>query len=177
MARYVAFLRAINVGGHTVKMDELRAMFIEMGFANVETFIASGNVVFDSKSKSVETLEKKIEEYLHAKLGYEVITFVRSIDELAQIAAHKPFEVKTADGERVFIGFLSAKLAPAAVRKIEESSTEADIFHIKNRELFWLCRTKMSDSKFFGPLLEKTLGTRTTLRNANTVNRIIAKYT
>ena len=177
MPKYVAFLRAINVGGHTVKMDELRSMFVDMGFANVETFIASGNVIFDSKSKSVETLEKKIEKYLHAKLEYEVIAFVRSIDELAQIAAYKPFEVKTADGERVFIGFLSGKLPTAAVSKMEGSSTEGDVFHIKDRELFWLCRTRMSDSKFFGPLLEKTLGTRTTLRNSNTVNRIIAKYT
>jgi uncharacterized protein (DUF1697 family) len=61
MPRYVAFLRAINVGGHIVKMDYLRSLFEELGFTNVETFIASGNVVFDSSYKNPASLEKKIE--------------------------------------------------------------------------------------------------------------------
>src|SRR6185369_8391120 len=63
MPKYVAFLRAINVGGHVVKMDQLRALFEALGFANVETFIASGNVIFDSKSKNVAALERKIDRH------------------------------------------------------------------------------------------------------------------
>ena len=73
--KYVAFLRAINVGGHTVKMDHLRNLFESMGFANVETFIASGNVIFDSKTKSTAALEMEIENQLQAALGYEVRRF------------------------------------------------------------------------------------------------------
>ncbi|NTU66209.1 MAG: DUF1697 domain-containing protein, partial [Chloroflexi bacterium] len=64
MLRYVAFLRAINVGGHTVKMDALRRHFAALGFAGVEKFIASGNVVFDTTARNTHALEKKIEQHL-----------------------------------------------------------------------------------------------------------------
>ena len=62
--KYIAFLRAINVGGHTVKMEALRGLFEAMGFRNVETFIASGNIIFEAGSQSTGTLEKKIEQTL-----------------------------------------------------------------------------------------------------------------
>ena len=74
MPKYFAFLRAINVGGHTVKMDYLRALFEALGFANVETFIASGNVIFETKSKDTNALQREIEKHLHQALGYEVAT-------------------------------------------------------------------------------------------------------
>ena len=70
MARYIAFLRAINVGGHTVKMDRLRALFQELPLANVETFIASGNVLFDSDESDTRVLERMIEGHLRAALGW-----------------------------------------------------------------------------------------------------------
>lgn len=176
MPKYVAFLRAINVGGHVVKMDQLRTFFEAVGLTNVETFIASGNVIFDSKSKNIQALEKKIEKHLEAELGYAVITFVRSIAEVHEIAGYMPFTNVNLDSETIYIGFLNDDLAKQAVEKLESHSTGIDVFHIRGRELFWLCRTKISDSKFFGPLLEKTLGARTTLRNSNTVKRIAAKY-
>src|SRR5687768_4657369 len=91
MPRYIAFLRAINVGGHTVKMDRLRQLFEELGFANVETFIASGNVIFETRSTKMPALEKKIERHLHAALGYEVTTFIRTPAELTAVAALQPF--------------------------------------------------------------------------------------
>ena len=89
--RLAAFLRAINVGGHVVKMDELRRLFEALGFSRVETFIASGNVIFDSSSKNSAALEKKIATTLHQSLGYEVATFIRTTDELIAIAQHQPF--------------------------------------------------------------------------------------
>src|SRR5688572_10594132 len=107
MPKYVAFLRAINVGGHTVKMDALRRLFEALGFVNVETFIASGNVIFDSPSKDTKALEKKIESYLRETLGYEVATFIRTIAEVAAIADYKPFidaELK-AEGNTLYVGF------------------------------------------------------------------------
>src|SRR5882724_3214175 len=91
MPKYVAFLRAINVGGHTVKMDYLRSLFEGVGFASVETFIASGNVIFVSKSRNTTLLERKVEKHLREILGYEVRTFVRATSELAVVANYKPF--------------------------------------------------------------------------------------
>ena len=62
-----------------------------MKFKNVETFIASGNVIFDSPSKNPRALEKSLEAHLEKHLGYPVATFIRSISELSEIAGHKPF--------------------------------------------------------------------------------------
>jgi uncharacterized protein (DUF1697 family) len=68
--RYVAFLRAINVGGHIVKMDQLRKLFEGLRLANVETFIASGNVIFDCGAEDAQKLERRIEAHLQKSLGY-----------------------------------------------------------------------------------------------------------
>src|SRR5947209_3109353 len=93
--RYVAFLRAINVGGRTVTMERLRALFDSLKLRRVETFIASGNVIFDA-SGAPEALERRIERRLEQALGYEVGTFVRSVEELAAVAAHEPFAASDA---------------------------------------------------------------------------------
>ncbi len=78
MTRTIAFLRAINVGGHTVKMDVLRRHFELLGYTDVETFIASGNVIFTAPSHNAQMLEMTIENKLREALGYEVATFLRT---------------------------------------------------------------------------------------------------
>src|SRR5262245_43574496 len=109
MPKYVAFLRAINVGGHVVKMDHLRSLFEALKFSNVETFIASGNVIFDSKTTDTKALESKIEKHLKQQLGYEVITFLRSLPELKAISAYKAFHDKELSNETntLYVGFLA----------------------------------------------------------------------
>ncbi|MBL8992853.1 MAG: DUF1697 domain-containing protein, partial [Spirochaetia bacterium] len=102
MARYAAFLRAINVGGHTVKMDVLKKYFQDLGFTEIETFIASGNVVFSSNSKNISELEKQIEVLLHKSLGYEVATFIRLTSELPKIAAYKAFNPSELKNARAY---------------------------------------------------------------------------
>ena len=92
MHRYIAFLRAINVGGHTVKMDALRKHFSKMGFTNVETFIASGNVLFDADDDEPAALEERIAHELESRLGYPVGTFLRTPAEFAAIVRHQPFD-------------------------------------------------------------------------------------
>ncbi len=178
MPKYVAFLRAINVGGHTVKMDQLRALFVALGFRNVETFIASGNVIFDSASKNTAALEKKIESHLLQALGYEVATFIRSTTELADIAQHKPFADSELndDGNSLYIGFMAAAPSDAAKEKLLAVATNTDAFQLKGREVFWLLRRRFSDSQFSGARLEKTLGLPATLRNSTTVRKLAAKY-
>ena len=178
MPKYVAFLRAINVGGHTVKMEYLRSLFEALGFSNVETVIASGNVIFDSTSKSTKTLEKKIESYLQEMLGYEVATFIRSISELGEIACYEPFidaELK-AEGSAVYIAFLADRPAEEGKQKLLALATEVDEFHFSGREIYWLRRKKISESEFSGPKFEKTLGMKATLRNSTTVKKIASKY-
>jgi uncharacterized protein (DUF1697 family) len=178
MPKYVAFLRAINVGGHTVKMDYLRGLFEALGFTNVETFIASGNVIFDSPSRSAKTLERKIEASLELTLGYVVRTFLRSTSELADIANYKPFPERdlSAPGNVLYIGFMPASPSEAAQQKLFALPLKMDDFHLHGREVYWLCRTSFSDSEFSGARLEKTLGLPATLRNSTTVKKLAAKY-
>jgi uncharacterized protein (DUF1697 family) len=178
MPKYVAFLRAINVGGHTVRMDQLRSLFETLGFSNVETFIASGNVIFDSRSKSTKALETKIERCLHDALGYEVRTFIRSTTELAQIAKYEPFKAAElkAQGCALYIAFLESIPGDEARQKLLPYINEIDDLHVFGREVYWLCRSKMGESQFSGARLEKLFGMRGTFRNSTTVKKIASKY-
>lgn len=179
MTKYIAFLRAINVGGHNkIKMDYLKELFESMGLKNVETFIASGNVIFDSNEKDRGKLEKKIEKTLLASLGYEVTTFIRTTDEIAAAAQYDPFPGKDYNEETatLSIGFLSAQPDPDTVKKLHSLQTPTDYFQINGTELYWLCLIRTSDSKVTGSKLEKTFGQQTTLRNSTTIRKLASKY-
>jgi uncharacterized protein (DUF1697 family) len=178
VTKYIAFLRAINVGGHTVKMDALRGLFADLGLANVETFIASGNVIFEAAGDT-PTIEKRIEAHLLESLGYAVATFVRSTAELAEVARYKAFADAEMNAEThgLYIGFLAESPTQEATWKLLACVTPLDEFHIHGREVYWLCRTRFSESTFSGPRLEKTLGMQTTIRNVTTLQKLVAKYT
>jgi uncharacterized protein (DUF1697 family) len=155
-------------------MDQLRGLFESLGFTSVATVIASGNVIFNSTSRSAPALEMKIQSHLQKALGYEVITFVRSTNELKLVARHSPFDDSDMDaaGNALYIGFLKSGPSDEAKQKLASLATEDDRFQFSGREMYWLRRKRFSDSKLSGPLLEKTLGMRTTLRNSTTVKRI-----
>lgn len=173
MARYVAFLKAINVGGHVVKMDELRALFAGLKFSGVETFIASGNVIFETKSAPDQKLDQKIEKHLEAALGYQVGTFVRSLEEIRAISLYQPF---SRSGLVLNVGFMRESLKASVIEQVMGFRTEVDDFHVKGREVYWLCQIRQSDSKFPAKKFEKTIGGETTWRNINTVVRLAEKY-
>lgn len=177
MPKYIAFLRAINVGGHTVKMDALRQLFESLGFSNVETFIASGNVIFETKTGNTKTLEQKIEAHLHEALGYEVATFIRTDAETAEITKYKPFPQSQLDAAAALnIGFLTDPLDNAAKQKLISLRTDIDDFHVHGREIYWLCKKKQSESKISNVVIEKALGVKSTLRGVNTINKLAEKY-
>jgi uncharacterized protein (DUF1697 family) len=174
MTRYVALLRAINVGGRVVKMDRLRGLFEQLPLSNVSTFIASGNVLFDASARSVAALERKIETHLEQALGYEVGTYVRSAAEIAAVAAHEPFPRAELDQHTLYIGFHDSEPDAEAMKRLALLRTPDDEFHILGRELYWLRRGKISDSRLTGPVMAKALGVVGTTRNATTVRKLAA---
>jgi uncharacterized protein (DUF1697 family) len=176
MTAYIAFLRAINVGGHTVKMDHLRGLFEALGYGDVETFIASGNVIFQAPVEDARALEQRIEAHLRQSLGYEVATFVRTTAGLANVAAYQPFPQEEIESNTLYIGFLQTLPGDEALRKLTALQTPLDNFHVHGRELYWLCRTTISQSKVSGAQIERALGMPTTLRNGTTVRKLAAKY-
>lgn len=178
MTRYFAFLRAINVGGHLVKMDRLRRVFESMGFSNVETFIASGNVIFDTAARSAETLESRIEQQLRKELGYDVATFVRTKAELIAIAnyeAFSPSELATAHA--LDIVFLRKPLDERSRVGVIGLRTEIDDLKSCGREIYWLRRGTHSESTISNAAFGKVIGGPATVRSSNTVKRLMAKYT
>lgn len=177
MTRHVAFLRAINVGGHTVKMVDLRRYFESIGFAGVETLIQSGNVIFESSARNTGALELKIEERLQSVLGYPVVTFVRSISELVEIEQHRPFpEAEFDQGAILYIAFLRAEPSRKSQQELMSIKSEIDDFHIRQREVYWLCRKQKGKSPVFGAVIERILGTAATLRNATTIRKLTVGY-
>jgi uncharacterized protein (DUF1697 family) len=174
----VAFLRAINVGGHNVRMAELRGLFEDLGVADVSTFIASGNVIFDARRLTGRRLEAKIEGHLHDHLGYEVATFVRSMPDLAAVRTNQPFpdaEVR-ADGHSLHVAFLRDTPPVGTERAIREAASDSDELALVGREIFWLRRTSMRDSTMSGARIERLVGGPVTARNMNTIDRILRKY-
>ncbi len=176
MPRYIALLRAINVGGHVVTMDRLRALFGELGLTDVESFIASGNVIFSARPGATESLERRIAAHLEQSLGYQVGTFLRSADELAAVAAHEAFPAdEVAAAFAVMIAFLPAAPGAAVRRAVESLSNDTDAFRLHGRELYWLRRDASSDPKV-AVALGKALSMPITVRNLNTVRRLAEKY-
>jgi uncharacterized protein (DUF1697 family) len=177
MPKYVAFLRAINVGGHIVKMENLRKFFEALEFANVETFIASGNVIFDSRIKSA-ALEKQIEKHLLQCLGYNVATYIRTIAEVQAIATYKPFPAAELNraGHSLFVAFLTEAPSAEVKRALQKLAGETDDFKVNGREVYCLRRVAFKESIIASPLFGKVLGAQTTMRNITTVRKLAAKY-
>lgn len=177
MPRYIAFLRAINVGGHNVKMERLREIFESLKFNQVETFIASGNVIFGSDRTDTKVLETEIESQLKTELGYEVATFLRSDTEVAHIADYAPFPpTLRSAAEALNIGFLKASLNAEEEALVMAFKSDIDNFYVHEREVYWLCRQKQSDSTFSNVVFERKLKQKGTWRGVNTVQRIASKY-
>ena len=176
MSSLIAFLRAINVGGRNVTMEQLRGLFEQLKFKQVETFIASGNVIFTANAGDASALERKIEAHLLKALGYEVKTFIRSEAEIAGIANYKPFRpAQLASAGALNIAFLGAPLNAAALNALMALKTEIDDFHVHGREVYWLCKKKQSESKFSNAVFEKRLKLRATFRGFNTLTRLADK--
>ena len=176
MRDYVAFLRAINVGGHVVKMERLRRLFEEMGLENVSTFIASGNVLFTAGERDEKKLEKRIEAALAAELGYGVGTFLRTPEELSEVSRHPPFsEAEVAEARMLYVCFLPSAPDAAARAAVAALDTPVDTLRVHERELYWLVADRISATHVKDSALGKALGMPMTMRNINTVRRIIAK--
>ena len=177
MPNTVAFLRAINVGVHVVRMADLKRVFETLGLADVETFIASGNVVFQSNVKNHAALEMKIERALEQALGYAVPTFLRSCDDLAAIAATTPFAAAEHAGAQAFVvGLLKTPLPADQAARVRAFNSEMDAFHVRGREVYWLCRRKQSESTFSNAVFERALRVPSTWRGISTMQKMAAKY-
>jgi uncharacterized protein (DUF1697 family) len=155
-------------------MDHLRALFGELGYRNVVTLIASGNVTFDATTADTAKIERKIEQHLHERLGFVTETFVRSRDELEGVTEHQAFSAATIKAAHaLWIAFLKQPPSRAAVADLMAVRCPTEEFHVHGREVYWLRRVTSSESKFVGSL-DKILGTPVTARSITTVRKLAA---
>jgi uncharacterized protein (DUF1697 family) len=175
MARCIAFLRAVNVGGRTVRMDALRAAFETLDLSEVRTFIASGNVVFGTRARDPAALTRRIEACLHAAFGFEVQVFLRTDAELAALVAHPAFDpAATAATATHVVGLLSTPPGAAAGQALRAFESATDRFALHGRELYWLSTHRQSESRFSNAAFEKALNLRATFRGMGTLRRLLA---
>ncbi|MCC6866152.1 MAG: DUF1697 domain-containing protein [Ignavibacteria bacterium] len=171
---YYAFLKGINLGKRTIRMTVLKDEFEKLGFGNIRTFIASGNVVFESSLKA-DSIKVKIEKALKYKFSFDVIVFIRNQREMEKIISGYPFSnIKGDKDYKISVGFLSEKPGKAAIKELESFSTESEIMKVKGDTFYHLTKGKFSDSMVFKKNLpEKILKVVCTIRNLNTVNKIL----
>ncbi len=178
MEHYVAFLRGINLGNRRIKNPELVAHFEAIGLEEVATFRASGNVVFaDPSGDSEAKLQKRVEGELDERLGYDVAVFLRSFDEVNEIAARDPFDAKAIARSKgkPQVQLLAKKPTAAAKKKALALAGPDDEMSFAGRELHWLPSVGLSETEVNFKALDKALG-KGTMRTAGTIEAIAKKY-
>jgi uncharacterized protein (DUF1697 family) len=174
MPVYISMLRGINVGGHKlIKMEKLRALFEDLGFEQIKTYIQSGNVVFKTKRTSTFVLSRRIEEKIASDLGLSVSVISRSSDELTQAIARNPFLKESGiDQEKLHVMFLSDAPAPAALKRLSDLTAAPDQCRSIDREIYFYLPNGVSGSVLMKSPVDRILAVVTTTRNWRTVNSL-----
>lgn len=174
MSRFIAFLRAVNVGGRVVKMERLRAIFFELGLSNVRTYIQSGNVFFDTRKTDRSGLARTIERGLAAALGFEVTTFLRTVDEVERAVALDPFRgAPSGPDTRHAVVFLSQPLPSELRLPLRSPKGEAEILAATPGEAFVLLHLKGGRPTNDWGFAEKVSSQPTTMRFFHTTIKIL----
>ena len=172
MTRVVAFLRGINVGSRIVKKEQLQRVFEALKFRDVITYKQSGNVIFETEAKDMETLRTRIESKLRETLGYDVSVFIRTIDYLKRLAEQNSRAVK--EGDSFLVTMLPPGDFPLPLPKTIPKST-ARIVSASGSEVFSLTHGG-GEGALPNPFLESKLKVKATTRNMNIIREIVEKY-
>lgn len=177
MTRLACFLRGINLGSRRVKMAELRRPFEAMGLEGVESYLASGNVVFDDPGRDRRALEEEIEAELEAALGFATEAFVRGLPGLADLLDHELVAGAGDEGFTPYVVFLKEAAGADVEAALEALETPDDRLHFLGREIVWRRRGGISDSPISPADFAEAVGGRDhTRRKASTLRRIVAKF-
>lgn len=173
MDQYIALLRGINVGGKTVKMDRLKACFEGLGFSAVQTYIQSGNVLFEANAESLVALLKTLEEALLADFGFDIAVLLLTSNELAQLLTENPYAGRTlAEGERVYVTLLESVPTPQVVEALPQDPRSPDQYIIRGRAAWLLCPGGYGRTVYNNAWFEKKLKIKATTRNLETMTTL-----
>lgn len=170
---YAAFLRGINVGGtRKVPMAELRTLLEKSGFADVRTYIQSGNVLFSSSEKDVDVLGSMIARAIKKKFGFDVPTCVRTVAELRTLERKHPFG-RTHDPKRTYVIFLHADPVRRVKLPLKDARGYVELVSLNGRNAFARPLTDVPGKADPNGFAEKTFGVPSTTRNMNTLRAML----
>lgn len=170
--RYVAFLRAINIGGRTLPMPALAKMFEQAGCTEVKTYIQSGNVVF-TKDGPLGNLGATVESAIKKLTGFESPVIVRSRDELAAALKNAPFADPGGEKPALHAMFLSSTPTAARIAALDANRSPGDRFAVHGQHIFLFCPNGVGVSKLTTAYFDSKLQITSTARNFRTIKRLL----
>jgi uncharacterized protein (DUF1697 family) len=175
MQTYISILRGINVSGHNlIKMKALQALYENLGFSKVRTYIQSGNVVFESNSADAGTLEKIISDGIRETFSFEVPVIVLEREELKSISAHNSFiNARGEEITKLHVTILSGSPVNDLAETIRHEDYLPDEFYILGRSVYIFCPGGYGNTKLSNAFFEKKLKVRATTRNWKTVLELV----
>lgn len=173
MSVRVGFLRAVNLGGRRVPMTRLVAVCESLGYADVWTYVNSGNVVFDTTGARA-SVEAAMQQAFEDEFGFECTTFVRTAKQLRGVLDARPFAL--AAGDTYFVTFLKKALSASDAKRLEGLSNDFDTLVAHGAEVHWRMRGRSTDSHLGKRDWEKVLGpVSSTSRNVTMLTKLVAK--
>ena len=171
--RYVALLRGINVGGRNkIKMEKLRDMFSSLDFENVKSYIASGNVAFDTRKLNNLKLAEKIAKAIEKEFSLAIKVLVRSRSEIEKIIENNPFEGQYENEKDLHVFFLDEEVPKEKRELLLSNNSEKEKFAVQDLEIFVLLKVGFLESLVGKSYIDKKLKIPTTARNWRTVKKI-----
>lgn len=174
MTRYVAFLRAVNLGRRRVSMATCTAALEELGYDDVGSYVNSGNLLFTTAGRATEH-EAKIRARLEDEFGFEITTFVRSAAQVRSLATDQPFGPIAADHTHFALLPLT-RLTAAETKAVEAMSNDHDECVVVGGDVHWLIRSKSTETTLGPKQWRDALpGNPTTARNTTMLRKLVAK--
>ena len=174
MTKFIALLRGINVSGQKqIKMPDLKSLFEESGFQNIETYIQSGNVIFTSKEKLPEKLEQKISLAIKRKFGFDVQIIVLTPEEIEYVLNNNPFIKKKKESEKLYVTFLAKSPSNENINKLNAIDYSPEEYIIDGRYIYLFVPNGYSKAKLNNNFFESKLNVSATTRNWKTVNKLL----
>jgi uncharacterized protein (DUF1697 family) len=178
MFTHLALLRGINVSGHhIIKMDALQKMLENMGFTNVRTYIQTGNVLVDTTEENAASVGFKIKQEIAKVFGYDVPVIIIDKKDLESCLQDNPFlKEKNCDTKKVYVAFISRELLPTAINELKISQFKPDEAIIHQNKIFIKYAVGAGKTKLDQKYIEKKLNVVATIRNYNTINKLLELY-
>ena len=174
--KYVAFLRALNVGGRIAKMAAILPVFKAAGLENVSSFLASGNIMFETETRDLVGLTELLESAFQNEFGFMSHMFIRSLEHLQSILNFEPFDANIRAGSPTnCVGFARRKLPTNALELLKALGNDNDYFAVSSPEIYWASKSSQSEASFTLKQLEKSMGMEASFRGMNTIKRLVAR--